>query len=68
MSPPVSHDPMKSQLADAARRSLREDVRRMTAEERLAAFLAHCQLMAQLASAGTIGRRQFRETVLPHAR
>jgi len=24
----------------------------MTAEQRLAAFLAHCQLMAQLASAG----------------
>ena len=29
-----------------------EDLRRMTAEQRLAAFLAHCQLMAQLASAG----------------
>ncbi len=39
---------MKSQLADAARRSLSEDVKRMTPEQRLAAFLAHCQLMAQL--------------------
>jgi hypothetical protein len=43
---------MKSQLAEAARRSLTEDVKRMTAEQRLAAFLAHCQLMVQLASAG----------------
>ena len=39
---------MKSQLADAARRSLSDDVKRMTPEQRLAAFLAHCQLMAQL--------------------
>jgi hypothetical protein len=62
---PVSHDPMKSQLADAVRRSIREDVRRMTAEERLAAFLAHCQLMAQLASAGTISQPQPRETASP---
>jgi cell division protein FtsB len=43
---------MRSQLADAARRRLNEDVKRMTAEERLAAFLAHCQLIAQLAGAG----------------
>jgi hypothetical protein len=43
---------MKSQLAEAARRNLTEDVRRMTAEQRLAAFLAHCQLMVQLNRAG----------------
>jgi len=43
---------MKSQLAAAARRSLAEDVKRMTAEQRLAAFLAHCQLMAQLRNSG----------------
>ena len=49
---------MKSQLAEAARRSLTEDVKRMTAEQRLAAFLAHCQLMAQLAGAG--GAREHR--------
>jgi hypothetical protein len=49
---PVSHHRMRSQLADAARRSLSEDVKRMTAEQRLAAFLAHCQMMAQLNSAG----------------
>jgi hypothetical protein len=43
---------MRSQLADAARRNLSEDVKRMTPEQRLAAFLAHCQLMAQLRTAG----------------
>jgi hypothetical protein len=43
---------MRSQLADAARRSVIEDVQRMTPEQRLAAFLSHCQLMAQLHSAG----------------
>jgi cell division protein FtsB len=43
---------MRSQLAEAARRSLREDVKRMTAEQRLSAFLAHCQLLAQLNGAG----------------
>lgn len=52
IGPEVSHEPMKSRLADAARRSLQEDVKRMTAEQRLAAFLAHCQLMVQLTSAG----------------
>jgi hypothetical protein len=45
-SAPVSHRHMRSPLADAARRSLSDDVKRMTAEQRLAAFLAHCQLMA----------------------
>jgi hypothetical protein len=49
---PVSHRQMRSQLADAARRSLSDDVKRMTPEQRLAAFLAHCQLMAQLHGAG----------------
>ena len=45
-SAPVSHRHMRSQLADAACRSLREDVKRMTPEQRLAEFLSHCQLMA----------------------
>jgi hypothetical protein len=59
---------MKSRLADAARRSLHEDVKRMTAEQRLAAFLAHCQLMAQLASAGATGQHAARDAVSPNAR
>ena len=59
---------MKSRLADAARRSLQEDIKRMTAEQRLAAFLAHCQLMTQLANAGTSGQSAPRDAVSPNAR
>jgi hypothetical protein len=59
---------MESQLADAARRSLLEDVRRMTSEQRLAAFLAHCQLMAQLANGGGTGHHVSRDSVSPNAR
>jgi len=59
---------MKSRLANAARRNLQEELRRMTAEQRLAAFLAHCQLMAQLANAGAAGRRAARDPVSPNAR
>ena len=54
---------MRSQLAEAARRSLDEDVKRMTAEQRLAAFLAHCQLMAQLVSAGGAIEDRSRDAV-----
>jgi hypothetical protein len=53
---------MRSKLADAARHNLVEDVRRMTAEERLAAFLAQCQLIAQLATAGTSVQRRPRDS------
>jgi hypothetical protein len=59
-SAPVSHRQMRSQLADAARRSLSDDVKRMTPEQRLAAFLAHCQLMAQLHGAGGAGQQSPR--------
>ena len=59
---------MRSKLADAARRRLSEDVKRMTAEERLAAFLAHCQLIAQLADAGASGRRQHSHVERRNAR
>ena len=59
---------MRSQLADAARRRLNEDVKGMTAEERLAAFLAHCQLIAQLAGAGASIQRQPRNSVPQNAR
>jgi hypothetical protein len=55
-------------LADAARRSLNEDVKRLTAEERLAAFLAHCQLIAQLAGAGAPVQREPRDAVSPNSR
>lgn len=64
----VSHEPMESRLAIDARRSLQDDVRRMTAEERLAAFLAHCQLIAQLAKAGDVSRHAARPLVSPNAR
>ena len=66
--PTVSHERMKSRLAEAARRSLYEDLKRMTAEQRLAAFLAHCQLMAQLANAGVDGQHPPRDAVSPNAR
>jgi hypothetical protein len=59
---------MRSQLADAARRSLNDDIKVLTAEERLAAFLAHCQLIAQLAGAGASVQRQPRNTVPQDAR
>jgi hypothetical protein len=59
---------MKSRLADAARRSLQEDINRMTAEQRLAAFLSHCQLMVQLANAGNSGQHLPRDTASPNAR
>jgi hypothetical protein len=58
---------MRSQLADAARRSLNEDVKRMTAEQRLAAFLAHCQLMAQLVSAGGAVQHRSRDAAPQNA-
>ncbi len=54
---------MRSLLADAARLSLSEDVKRMTAEQRLAAFLAHCQLIAQLARAGGDDQHMPRDAV-----
>jgi hypothetical protein len=58
---------MRSQLADAARRSLSEDVKRMTPEQRLAAFLAHCQLMAQLHGAGRAVRQNPRPVTARNA-
>jgi hypothetical protein len=59
---------MKSRLADAARRSLQEDVKRMTAVQRLVAFLVHCQLMTQLTRAGVTGYAPSRDAVSPNAR
>ena len=67
VSAPVSHRHMRSQLADAARRSLSEDVKRMTPEQRLAAFLAHCQLMAQLHYAGETVQQSPRHVMARNA-
>jgi hypothetical protein len=47
---------MKSKLAEDARRALLADTRRMTAEQRLAAYAMHCQLMARLRIAGATAR------------
>ena len=66
-APRFSHGWMKSPVADAARRSLQEDIKRMSPEQRLAAFLAHCQLMAQLARAGDTARQPARESAPTHA-
>lgn len=47
-----SYASMKSQLAIEARQALAADVRRMTPEERLAAYVRHCQLLAEVRRAG----------------
>jgi hypothetical protein len=51
---------MKSRLADEARQSLNDYLRRMTPEERLAAYVRHCQLMAQVRVAGQAAMRATR--------
>jgi len=43
---------MKSKLAEQARQDLIADTQRLSPEERLNAFLEHCQLMAALYEAG----------------
>jgi len=58
---------MRSKLADAARRNLSEDVKRMTPEQRLLAFLAHCELMAQLHSEGGAVQQRPRRVVARNA-
>jgi hypothetical protein len=45
---------MKSLLAERSRDDLAAQLRRMTVDERLLAFLAHCQLVAALNQAGKI--------------
>jgi len=59
---------MESRPAEAARRSLDEVAKRMTAEQRLAEFLSHCQLMAQLANSEVAGQHPPRNAVSPNAR
>jgi hypothetical protein len=43
---------MESKLANAAKMALLTATRRLTPEQRLNAFLAHCQLMMELYAAG----------------
>ena len=49
-------------------KTIEQTIKRMTPEQRLAAFLAHCQLMVQLAEAGGAGRALPRGAVSPNAR
>ncbi|MFO1400120.1 MAG: hypothetical protein U1F30_02710 [Steroidobacteraceae bacterium] len=58
---------MKSRLADEARQTLAEYVRRMTPEERLAAYVRHCQLMAQVRVAGRAAMRAMPRRLVPDA-
>jgi hypothetical protein len=48
---------MKSRLAEQARQERQEQERRMTPEQRLQAFMHHCQLMTQLYLAGCAATR-----------
>jgi hypothetical protein len=43
---------MESKVAKEARLALLADARRLTPEQRLNAFLAHCQLVMELYAAG----------------
>jgi hypothetical protein len=43
---------MESKIAKEARLALIADAKRMTPEQRLNAFLAHCQLMMELHASG----------------
>ena len=47
---------MESKLAKDAERALIEATQRLSPEERLNAFLAHCRLMAELYEAGQAAR------------
>jgi hypothetical protein len=58
---------MKSRIAEQARQAQVADVRRMTPEQRLMAYLTHCQLMAKLQRAGTDARAGGTRPVHPDA-
>ena len=53
---------MDSKVAQKAREALLADTQRLSPEERLNAFLAHCQLMAALYEAGQQLRTSFRRS------
>jgi hypothetical protein len=50
---------MKSKLAEEARQARVSDIQQLTPEERLNAFLEHCQLMMTLYAAGQQLRAAF---------
>ena len=58
---------MKSRLAEQTRQAQVAEVRRMTAEQRLMAYLTHCQLMAKLQQAGSDARAERVGPVPPDA-
>ena len=52
----LSHRVMKSRLAETAKRELLADMRKLSAEERLVAFLEHCQWTVRLNQAARLDR------------
>ena len=58
---------MRSRLAEQARQAQLADIRRMTVEQRLIAYLTHCQLMARLQRAGTDARERESVPTRPDA-
>jgi len=54
---------MESKLGKQVEQAMIEDVRRLTPEQRLDAFAAHCQLMMELYIAGEQLRAQRRGTL-----
>jgi hypothetical protein len=59
---------MHSKVAQQSREALLDQHRTWTPEQRLAAFLTHCRLMAQLKEAGEKLRREARGDSTPRSR
>ena len=59
MRPGRQNRPMESRLAREADADLLETMRRMTPEQKLNAFLDHCQLVMELYQAGRAQREQL---------
>jgi hypothetical protein len=59
---------MQSKVADEARRAQLEDLRRMSGEQRLLAFVNHNRLVAEIRAAGERSRQMNRGSRRPHAR
>lgn len=54
---------MHSRVAEQAKRSLQESMRRLTPEERLNAFLEHCQLVMELYKVGQAHRLRSSQAI-----